>query len=87
MSWPSRIMGGLPTAGDPAASPTLGMTIIRSLAAQLGGEVAWSNTTGTTARLTFPVWARADGWWKSLRGSSLPKGKDRNIKGHNALVR
>ena len=46
---------GLPTDGDPAASATLGMTIIRSLAAQLGGEVAWSNTTGTTARLTFPA--------------------------------
>jgi two-component sensor histidine kinase len=41
--------------GDPAAGPTLGMTIIRSLGAQLGGTIAWSNGTGTTARLTFPA--------------------------------
>jgi two-component sensor histidine kinase len=42
-------------AGDAEAAPTLGMTIIRSLATQLGGDVIWSNGTGTTARLTFPA--------------------------------
>jgi two-component sensor histidine kinase len=47
--------GGLHQDADPAASATLGMTIIRSLAAQLGGEVDWSNATGTTTRLVFPA--------------------------------
>jgi two-component sensor histidine kinase len=43
--------------GDPnlQAAPTLGMTIIRSLATQLGGEVQWSRDAGTTARLVFPA--------------------------------
>ena len=46
---------GLHQDADPASSATLGMTIIRSLAAQLGGKVDWSNATGTTARLVFPA--------------------------------
>jgi len=46
---------GLQPQADPGASATLGMTIIRSLAAQLGGEVNWLNGNGTTARLVFPA--------------------------------
>jgi two-component sensor histidine kinase len=46
---------GLYADSDPAASPTLGMTIIHSLAAQLGGKIAFSNAAGTTARLSFPA--------------------------------
>jgi two-component sensor histidine kinase len=41
---------------NPAASgASLGLTIIRSLAAQLGGDVSWSAAGGTTARVTFPA--------------------------------
>jgi two-component sensor histidine kinase len=41
---------------EPAASSSsLGLTIIRSLAAQLGGEVSWSASGGTTARVAFPA--------------------------------
>ena len=39
----------------PETSGTLGMMIIRSLASQLGGEINWSNHSGTTARLEFPA--------------------------------
>ena len=39
---------------EPAA-PGLGLTIIRSLAAQLGGDVSWSASGGTTARVAFPA--------------------------------
>jgi two-component sensor histidine kinase len=43
-------------AAEPAASSaSLGLTIIRSLAAQLGGEVSWSASGGTTARVAFPA--------------------------------
>ena len=38
-----------------ASSASLGLTIIRSLAAQLGGEVSWSASGGTTARVAFPA--------------------------------
>jgi two-component sensor histidine kinase len=43
--------------GDPHAgiAPTLGMTIIRSLATQLGGDIQWSSDAGTTARMVFPA--------------------------------
>lgn len=42
--------------GEPAASGgSLGLTIIRSLAAQLGGQVSWSTSAGTTARVAFPA--------------------------------
>lgn len=34
---------------------SLGMTVIQSLASQLGGEITWAGTEGTTAILTFPV--------------------------------
>jgi len=34
---------------------SLGMTIVRSLAAQLGGNVEWLSHQGTTARLVFPA--------------------------------
>jgi two-component sensor histidine kinase len=34
---------------------SLGMTIVRSLAAQLGGSVEWLSHQGTTARLAFPA--------------------------------
>ena len=34
---------------------SLGMTIVRSLAAQLGGNVEWLSHQGTTARLSFPA--------------------------------
>lgn len=37
------------------ATPSLGMTIIHSLASQLGGGMKWSNTSGTTAKLAFPA--------------------------------
>jgi two-component sensor histidine kinase len=41
-------------AEEPAASGgSLGLTIIRSLAAQLGGEVSFAASGGTTARVTF----------------------------------
>ena len=41
---------------DSAASDaSLGLTIIRSLAAQLGGDVSWSAAHGTTARVAFPA--------------------------------
>ena len=41
---------------EPAASSaSLGLTIIRSLATQLGGEVSWSASGGTTARVAFPA--------------------------------
>jgi len=43
-------------AEEPAASSaSFGLTIIRSLAGQLGGEVSWSASGGTTARVTFPA--------------------------------
>jgi len=42
-------------AGDTPGETSLGMTIIRSLAAQLGGEVTWSSAAGTTARVSFPA--------------------------------
>jgi two-component sensor histidine kinase len=42
-------------AGEPSGGRSLGMTIIRSLAGQLGGEMSWSRAGGTTARLTFPA--------------------------------
>ena len=42
-------------AEEPAASSgSLGLTIIRSLVTQLGGEVSWSSCGGTTARVAFP---------------------------------
>ena len=41
--------------GDMPAEGSLGMTIIRSLASQLGGEVTWSGAVGTTARVAFPA--------------------------------
>jgi two-component sensor histidine kinase len=31
------------------------MTIIRSLATQLGGDIQWSSDAGTTARMVFPA--------------------------------
>ena len=34
---------------------SLGLTIIRSLAAQLGGDVNWSGSGGTRARVAFPA--------------------------------
>jgi two-component sensor histidine kinase len=34
---------------------SLGMTVIHSLASQLGGEITWSGKEGTTAILTFPA--------------------------------
>jgi two-component sensor histidine kinase len=43
-------------AEEPAASSaSLGLTIIRSLGTQLGGEVSWSANGGTTARVAFPA--------------------------------
>jgi two-component sensor histidine kinase len=43
-------------ADQPAASgASLGVTIIRSLAAQLGGDVSWSGSGGTRARIAFPA--------------------------------
>ena len=47
--------GGLAEEASPATALTLGMTIIRSLANQLGGEMRWSSTAGTTAKLVFPA--------------------------------
>ena len=41
--------------GDMPTQWSLGMTIIRSLATQLGGEVTWSCASGTTARVAFPA--------------------------------
>ena len=46
--------GGLHQDADPAASATLGMTIIRSLAAQLGGEVDWSKCYRHDNAVAFP---------------------------------
>jgi two-component sensor histidine kinase len=43
---------------EPSGEGSLGMTIIRSLAAQLGGEVSWFSGGGTTARLAFSHPAR-----------------------------
>lgn len=41
---------------EPAESGgSLGLTIIRSLATQLGGEVSWVVSGGTTARVAFPA--------------------------------
>jgi two-component sensor histidine kinase/ABC-type amino acid transport substrate-binding protein len=45
---------GLPAAED-ASGPTIGMNLVRTLAAQLGGEFEASGGKGTTARVTFPV--------------------------------
>jgi two-component sensor histidine kinase len=43
-------------AQEPAGSEaSLGLTIIRSLAAQLGGEASWAAIGGTTARVSFPA--------------------------------
>ncbi len=42
-------------AGESSGEGSLGMMIIRSLAAQLGGEITWSRAGGTTARLAFPA--------------------------------
>jgi two-component sensor histidine kinase len=42
-------------ASDKPSEGSLGMTIIRSLASQLGGEITWSGASGTTARLAFPA--------------------------------
>ena len=39
----------------PPREGSLGMTIMRSLAAQLGGSIGWSSEPGTTARLAFPA--------------------------------
>ena len=61
---------GLLADADPAASPTLGMTIIRSLAAQLGGKVAWSNSA--EARRGSLFLPKKNGGPKSHRGSSWP---------------
>jgi two-component sensor histidine kinase len=44
---------GLP--GEAPGDGSLGATIIRSLAAQLGGDIAWSSGPGTTARIAFPA--------------------------------
>jgi two-component sensor histidine kinase len=44
---------GLEPAG--IGDGSLGMRIVRSLAAQLGGSVEWLSDQGTTARLAFPV--------------------------------
>jgi two-component sensor histidine kinase len=41
--------------GDIPKEGSLGMTIIRSLATQLGGEVTWASASGTTARVAFPA--------------------------------
>jgi two-component sensor histidine kinase len=46
---------GFAEASSAASSSTLGMTIIRSLASQLGGEIKWSNSRGTAAQLAFPA--------------------------------
>jgi len=46
---------GFAEASSAASSSTLGMTIIRSLASQLGGEIKWSNARGTAAQLAFPA--------------------------------
>jgi two-component sensor histidine kinase len=39
----------------PAAAGSLGLTIIRSLATQLGNEVSWIASGGTTVRVAFPA--------------------------------
>ena len=46
--------GTLPN-GDAESGTGLGMRIVRSLAAQLGGELAVEVDGGTKVRLTFPV--------------------------------
>jgi two-component sensor histidine kinase len=40
-------------ASEKPSEDSLGMTIIRSLASQLGGQVTWSGASGTTARVAF----------------------------------
>jgi two-component sensor histidine kinase len=44
-----------PWLGYAAGSESLGMTVIGSLASQLGGSITWSGTAGTIASLTFPA--------------------------------
>ena len=46
---------GLGWQGAGASGESLGMSVIRSLASQLGGSVSWSGRAGTTASLTFPA--------------------------------
>jgi two-component sensor histidine kinase len=45
---------GLGMPASAVEESSLGMAIIRSLAAQLGGEVTWSSGPGTTATVLFP---------------------------------
>jgi two-component sensor histidine kinase len=42
-------------AGYPHGRASLGITIIHSLAAQLGGDVTWECTVGTAVRVAFPL--------------------------------
>lgn len=52
---------GLPPGIDPATSESLGFTLIRTLVStQLGGQVLYSNTTGTSIRVEFPRQELAD---------------------------
>ncbi|WLA74227.1 histidine kinase dimerization/phosphoacceptor domain -containing protein [Bradyrhizobium diazoefficiens] len=46
---------GLGFDGQTSSDKSLGTTIIRSLANQLGGELQWSKGRGTTVRLAFPA--------------------------------
>ncbi|MGH6890441.1 MAG: sensor histidine kinase [Rhizomicrobium sp.] len=46
---------GLPPDFEKARKGSLGQGIVQSLAAQLGGTLAFHSGPGTTARLTFPV--------------------------------
>ena len=45
---------GLPACVDPAASPSLGFSLVRSLSAQLGGSVSFSRSDGFAVRLRAP---------------------------------
>jgi two-component sensor histidine kinase len=46
---------GLPPAFEPEQSPSLGMTIVRSLAGQLGGTVDWLSDGGLRFELRFEL--------------------------------
>lgn len=58
LDWPGAVaLGfygtGLPEDYDPARSTSLGLKVIRGLAAQLGGDVAITSGEGTTTRVVF----------------------------------
>ncbi len=50
---------GLPAGFDPMASPSMGITLVRSLAEQLGGRLSFSGPPGLAVLLVFPAPAGA----------------------------